>query len=334
MKPINLGIIGLGHIGRRHAELLLEGRVPNACLQAAATTQPEWILSRAPHLHVYTDYAALLRDASVEGVILCTPHRTHVPWALEALKSGKHVLIEKPVAADWRETEALCRLRDEAHRTVGVMFHLRTSPEYRTIKDLLQAKNLGRIGRVMWTMTAWYRDQDYFDGSTWRGTWEGEGGGVLLNQCSHQLDLLCWYLGMPSRLQASCAFGKYHQIEVEDEASLLLDYPDGPSAVFVASTGELQGENRLEIVGSEGALRLDGDGLRIHHGGPWQVMPSSGNNLPPDEGHAQVMQQFAAAIRTGEPVMVSVEEAVQSLQIGQAALDSARTGRRVEFPLK
>ncbi|MDD4737209.1 MAG: Gfo/Idh/MocA family oxidoreductase, partial [Kiritimatiellae bacterium] len=213
MKSVKLGLIGLGHIGRHHAENLFEKRVPGAELTAVATAHPEWIQKRAPFVRVYSEAAALLRDVEIDGVLICTPHRLHVPQAIEALHAGKHVLIEKPVAADWHETGALCQARDASGCLVGVMFHLRTSPVYRSIKAILQEQRLGRISRVAWTMTAWSRDQAYYDQADWRGTWAGEGGGVLLNQCAHHLDLLYWYFGLPVHLQAVCGFGKHHRIE-------------------------------------------------------------------------------------------------------------------------
>lgn len=332
MPPVKWGIIGLGHIGRRHAELLLAGRVPGACLHAVATTHPDWIRATSPNISAYGQSRDLLCDPSVEGILICTPHRHHVPLAIESLQAGKHVLIEKPLAADWREAEALCRARNRAGRLAGVMFMMREHPAYRYIHEILTTKKLGRIHRVLWTMTAWYRDQTYFDTSVWRGTWEGEGGGVLLNQCAHQLDLLTWYFGMPSRLTASCAFGKYHRIEVEDEASLLMDYANGISAVFIASSGEPRGRNRLEIVGEDQTLVLDNDVLYLD--GIATKPESVQENADPNELHARVIAAFSASVRNGRPSAVSVEEASLSLQLANAAIESAQTGRRVEFPLK
>ena len=330
--PVKWGIIGLGHIGRRHAELLLADRVPGACLHAVATTHPDWIQKTAPSITAYRQYRDLLRDPAVECILICTPHRHHVPWAKESLQAGKHVLIEKPLAADWRETEELCRTRDNAGRLAGVMFMLREHPAYRCIREILTTSRLGRIHRVLWTMTAWYRDQDYFDNSVWRGTWDGEGGGVLLNQCAHQLDLLTWYFGMPSRLTASCAFGKYHRIEVEDEASLLMDYANGVSVVFIASSGEPRGQNRLEIIGEDQTLILNNDVLYLNGDA---VLPESVQENPdPNELHARVIGAFSASVRNGRPPAVSVEEAALSLQLANAAIESAQTGRRMEFPLK
>ncbi len=271
----------------------------------------------------------------MECILVCSPHRNHVPWAVKALQAGKHVLIEKPLAADWHEAEMLCRARDEARRLVGVMFMLREHLIFQRIREILETKTLGRIHRVLWTMTAWYRDQAYFDHSAWRGTWEGEGGGVLLNQCAHHLDLLTWYFGMPSQLTASCSFGKYHRIEVEDEASLLLDYPDGLSAVFIASSGEPRGRSRLEIVGEDQTLLLEDDTLHIGlDSSPGPLSKMTPEILPPDEMHARVIRQFSQAVRNHQQPAVSVEEAALSLQLANAAIESARTGRRVALPLK
>ncbi len=334
MKPVKLGLIGLGHIGRRHAESLLDGRVPGAELAAVATSHPEWIQKRAPDVRVYPEPVALLHDSEIEGVLVCTPHRLHVPQAIEALRAGKHVLIEKPVAADWSETEALCRARDASGGVVGVMFHLRTNPVYRRIKELLQQEQLGQISRVAWTMTAWSRDQAYYDQADWRGTWAGEGGGVLLNQCAHHLDLLCWYFGMPTRLQAVCGFGKHHRIEVEDEATLLLEYPDGSSAVFTASTGEPRGENRLEIIGSQGDLLLQGEeDLRLRmKDGEWQMQQiGQAEESEPPEPHVPVIRNFVGDVRGTSSVWVSVEEAVCSLRLANAAVECVQTGCRIEF---
>ena len=178
---------------------------------------------------------------------------------------GLHVLADKPLAVHGQKNYV--RWRHTAIQAApGVMFQERSLPLYMKIKSMLQEGMLGDIRRVHWIVTDWFRSQAYYQSSPWRATWKGEGGGLLINQCPHNLDLFYWFMGLPERVTAHIDLGKYHPIEVEDEVHAFLAYPNGSSGVFVANTGEAPGTNRLEIVGEKGTLVLEqahSPGLRM-----------------------------------------------------------------------
>jgi len=326
---LNIGLIGLGHIGKKHALDLIRSHGHHARLTAVSTTKPEWIHQHAPDVCVYSTPEELINHPALNAVLICTPHNTHVPLAEAALKHGLHVLVEKPLAASVEEAQHLIDLHRSTDRVLAVMFNQRTDPAFRKIKDLLNQQALGDIQRILWVMTAWYRTQAYYDSAPWRGTWDGEGGGVLLNQCSHQLDILCWLFGLPEKITSFCSHGKYHDIEVEDEATLYFEYAQGTTGVFIASTGEKLGRDRLEIIGNKASILLENGQITLRR----LVAENDANenlqttdspryeesvvNIDPQEKEQQsveIMNNFVDAIQHGTPVIASAEEAVLSLK--------------------
>jgi predicted dehydrogenase len=234
-------------------------------------------------------------------------------------------------------------------RRFGVMFQERSRPLYSTIKSMLQEGTLGAIRRVHWIVTDWFRSQAYYQSSPWRATWKGEGGGLLINQCPHNLDLLYWFLGLPARLTAHIGLGKYHAIEVEDEVTAFLTYPNGATGVFVANTGEAPGTNRLEIVGEKGTLVLEQDTLTWCENA---IETSVFSRTTPElfarpactvrqipvseawEGHVSLLKNFRDAIRQGVPLLAPAAEAMGSLELGNAMLLSGLLERPVDLPLE
>jgi predicted dehydrogenase len=250
MHKVRLGLIGYGNMGAGHAAQVAGGKIPRLTLTAVAESNP----ARHPHLSgvkVFTEPAALLKSGLVDAVLIATPHPLHAPLALAALKAGCHVLLEKPFAV--HKAEALPVIAAAKRRPAQVfaaVFNQRTDPYFRKIRDLIRGGTFGAVRRINWTITNWFRPEAYYKSSSWRATWAGEGGGVLLNQCPHNLDLLQWMTGMPVRVRAHCHFGRYHDIEVEDDVSAYLEYADGAHATFIASTGEAPGTNRPSPLGS------------------------------------------------------------------------------------
>src|SRR5262245_34711573 len=253
MHKIRMGIVGLGIMGRRYYAMLhaLAGvEVTALCVRHLDT------IDDLPGAK-FADYRRLCASGQIDAVIIATPHYSHPQVAIEALHCGLHVLVDKPLAvhvADGRRM--LAAHRDNTVR-FGVVLQERSRPVHATIKAMLQGGVLGDIRRVQWTVTDWFRPQAYYQSSSWRATWKGEGGGLLINQCPHHLDLLQWFVGLPRRVTAHIGLGKYHPIEVEDEVTAFLEYPNGATGVFIASTGEAPGTNRLEIAGEQGKLVLE-----------------------------------------------------------------------------
>jgi predicted dehydrogenase len=243
MKTVRLGLIGLGNIGRHHANYLQAGKVPRCELVAVCSTTPAKMEAYRP-LAAWTDARALIASGTVDAVLVATPHYQHTDLGIAALDAGVHLMVEKPISAHKADALKLIAAHERNPKTVfSGMFQLRVEPRYQKLRHLIESGELGRIVRVNWINTDWYRTDAYYASGGWRATWAGEGGGVLLNQCLHNLDILSWLLGMPSSLRAHVTLGRDHAIEVEDNVTAYLEYPSGATGVFVASTGEPIGSN-------------------------------------------------------------------------------------------
>ena len=348
MPDLRVGVVGMGHIGRRHAASIGCGNVPGMCLRAVVTSRPEQCCSwKGIAPAVYSTLEELLRQAhTVDVLLVCTPHPQHVEVALAALAAGIHVLVEKPIAADLADaTRLICFHAEQCPQLqLGVFYNNRLAAHYRQVHSMLRSGVIGRLLRGHWTMTDWYRDQFYYDMSSWRGSWEGEGGGVLLNQCSHHIDLLAWWLGRPDGVRGFCQFGKGHVIEVEDAVTLHISYPDQFNMVFTASTCEKHGFNRLELVGEDGVLIVEGDQVEVRRKvgreeGREQVcierIPIPEDDVYGGSTHDELLTNFGQAVRGAAPLIVPAEEAVQSLELIHAALLShGRGGAVVALPLE
>jgi predicted dehydrogenase len=344
MHPIRIGIVGLGIMGRRYYRMLqdLEGvEVTALCVRHLDTMQD---LQGAK----FADYRQLCASGQVDAVLIATPHYSHPQVAIEALRCGLHVLVDKPLAVHVADGRRMLAAHHDTTLRFGVIFQERSRPLYLKIKSMLQEGTLGDIRRVHWIVTDWFRSQAYYRSSPWRATWKGEGGGLLINQCPHNLDLLYWFLGLPARLTAHIGVGKYHPIEVEDEVHAFLAYPNGATGVFVANTGEAPGTNRLEIVGEKGKLVLEQDTLTWYENA---IETSVFSRTTPElfaqpactvrqipvagvwEGHMGVLKNFRQAIREGVPLLAPAAEAMGSLELGNAMLLSGLLERPVDLPL-
>ncbi|MDA0577848.1 MAG: Gfo/Idh/MocA family oxidoreductase, partial [Verrucomicrobia bacterium] len=207
-----------------------------------------------PNVKAFAKPEDMYASGTVDAVVVATPHYSHPDLSMAALARGLHVLVEKPIAVHKQEAERLIRAARPGGPLLAVMLNQRTDPRYRKMREIVQGGELGRLQRVTWIITDWFRTDAYYKTGAWRGTWAGEGGGLLMNQCQHQLDLLQWMFGMPRAVRAWCGLGKRHAIEVEDEVTAYLEYADGATGLFVASTGEAPGVNRLEVAGELGRL--------------------------------------------------------------------------------
>ena len=348
MTSVRLGLIGLGNIGQHHAAYLSAGKIHGAELVAvsdAVVTK----LDKFKHLKTFATGEELIGSGAVDAVIIATPHFQHTTLGMAALENGDHVMVEKPISAHKADAERLIAAHSRRPDLVFAgMFQLRAEPRYLKIRHLLQSGEIGQVTRMSWIMTDWFRTEAYYASGGWRATWKGEGGGVLLNQCLHNLDVLQWLLGMPQKLQGFCQLGRFHQIEVEDEVTAYLEFANRATGTFVSSTGEAPGTNRLEIAGTRGKLVLENNRLQFTRNEAdalefsrtaklgfakpeiWNVeIPLE--NAP--NAHAILMQNFVNAIRTKEPLIAPGEEGIHSVELANAILYSSLIEQVVHLPL-
>src|SRR3954468_17674076 len=263
MTKVRIGIIGMGNIGQHHASYLSAGKVSRGELVAVSDAVPEKLDKYKP-LRTFTDGEELMRSGLVDAVIIATPHYQHTTLGIEAMKQGLHVMVEKHISAHKADAERLIAAHQKNPKVIFAgMFQLRAEPRYLKIQKLIQTGEIGQVVRMSWIMTDWFRTEAYYASGGWRATWKGEGGGVVLNQCLHNLDAMQWLLGMPARVRGFCQLGRSHDIEVEDDVTAYLEYPNGATGTFVSSTAEAPGTNRFEIVGTRGKVLLENDKLRF-----------------------------------------------------------------------
>ena len=347
MKPFRLGLVGMGNIGRWHHGYLVQGKVQRAELTAVCDSSAN--LEGYRPLKTFEDPDALFGSGEIDGVIIATPHYQHTTLGIAALEAGLHVMVEKPISAHKADAERLIAASARHPQQVfGGMFQLRTEPRYTRIKRLIDSGDLGDVVRMSWIITDWYRTEAYFASGGWRATWKGEGGGVLLNQCLHNLDVIAWLLGMPARVRGFCQLGRYHHIEVEDNVTAYLEYPNGATAVFVTSSGEAPGTNRFEIAGTRGKVVLENNRLtftrneadmvefsrasKIGFAKPevWNAeLPFTDASAP----HASIMQNFVDAALDGTPLIAPGPEGMHSVELANVMLYSSLLNRTVELPM-
>lgn len=348
MNKVRLGIIGMGNIGRYHADYLLGNKV-SRCELAAVSDANAAALDRYRPLTAATDGLQLIRSGGVDAVLIATPHFQHTSLGIAAIEAGVHAMVEKPISSHKADAERLVA----AHaRRPGVvfagMFQLRVEPRYLAIKRLIDGGALGRLVRVSWINTDWYRTDAYYASAGWRATWKGEGGGVLLNQCLHNLDVLQWLCGMPARVRGFCKLGRFHRIEVEDDVTAYMEWGDGATGTFVASTGEAPGTNRLEIAGTRGRVVLESDRLTFTRNEADMIEfgrtaaqgfakpAASAVDIPFESAampHATMVQNFVDAILDGVPLIAPGAEGVNSVELANAMVHSSLRGEAVELPM-
>ncbi len=336
-------------MGSSHANSILAGKVPRLRLTAVCDTDPAKMAPFPADVRRFSKSADLIASGDVDAVIVATPHYGHTTVGIEALAGGRHLLVEKPISVHKADAERLIAAHADKRLVFAAMFNQRTDCYYRKVRALIQNGELGELVRVNWVVTNWFRTQHYYDSGGWRATWAGEGGGVLLNQCPHNLDLLQWLCGMPVRLRAFCNLGKRHAIEVEDEVTAYFEYANGATGVFITATGEAPGVNRLEICGDRGRLVVENakitfyrteistrafkDETKVMFGAPpfWTV------DIPPEKTgggqHLEILRNFADAILDGAPLVAPAAEGLHSVELANAMLLSSKTGATVNLPL-
>ncbi|MBQ7844947.1 MAG: Gfo/Idh/MocA family oxidoreductase [Clostridia bacterium] len=352
MNKLHLGVIGLGNMGSEHCRMVVSGKAPEielCCVADLRQERREWAKKTLPeNVKVYASGQELIDAADCDAVIIAVPHYDHPVLAEAALKRGLHVLCEKPVAVYTAQVPPVLAAAKESGKTFALMFNQRTNCVYRKMKEILDSGELGEMKRMSWTITDWYRSQAYYDSGSWRATWDGEGGGVLLNQCPHQLDLLQWICGLPVKVRAFAHEGKWHDIEVEDDVTAYLEFANGATGVFIASTGDLPGTNRLEITCDQGKMICEGGKLWMwklpmsesegyRHGADAYPQPKIEPIEVETDGenpqHIGVTNAFAAHILHGTPLVAEGEEGLRALMLSNAMHLSAWLERPVELPI-
>lgn len=346
MDRIRVGIVGAGNMGSAHANCIGNGEIDGMVLAAVCDLDPkrtEKYRGNDSKIAVCRDYRELLQSGTVDAVLIAVPHRLHAQIAIEALEAGLHVLSEKPVDIRVSQAERLNEVAEKSGKVFGIMFNQRTNPLFQKAKEIVQSGQLGELKRSVWIVTNWYRTQRYYDSGDWRATWAGEGGGVLLNQAPHNLDLWQWICGMPVSVIGYCGVAKYHDIEVEDDATILVHYANGATGTFITSTGEYPGTNRLEISGELGKLVLENGVLK-----QWKLKTSereicrtSEQGMPKPEveyseivqegkepAHKGILQNFANAVLYGEELLAPGTDGINELTISNATYLSSWQGNR------
>lgn len=335
---IRTGIIGIGNIGSAHAAALRDGLVDGMELTAVcdiSESRRAWAEENLPGVRIFAAAEEFFAESGVEAVIIAVPHFLHTELAEEAFRHGIDVLSEKPLAVSLTDAQRAVQAAKAAGRVYCIMWNQRTSSLYNRVRELLADGSIGRPDRLLWETTSWYRPQVYYNSSTWRATWRGEGGGVLMNQAPHQLDLMQWIFGMPDAVYADLQNGRYHEIEVEDDATLLCSYDDGRRAVFITSTGEKEGCNRLEITGSEGILVAEPGRIEISRKNA-ETGKTETKRFEIGEsgtGHVNVLNAFSAFLRNKTAPVAFAEDGLNELKLANAAYLSSWTGQKVRFPL-
>ncbi len=340
----------MGNMGKHHADYLLSKKVARCELTAVGSTSPQKLASyKERGVEVYGDGQQMIRSGKIDAILIATPHYQHTSLGIEALEAGLHVMVEKPISAHKADAERLIAVRKKHPKQVfGAMFQLRTENRYMKIKKLITDGQLGEIVRFSWIVTDWFRTDAYYSSGGWRATWRGEGGGVLINQCLHQLDMLQWLLGMPATVRSFVQLGRFHNIEVEDQITAYLEFPNRATGVFIASTGEAPGTNRLEIAGTMGKLVLENDKLtftrnevsmfdQLRQAKLGFQKPETWNvDIPISTApaqHATLMQNFVDAILDGAPLISPGEEGINSIELANVMLYSGLINETVRLPM-
>ncbi len=350
MDKVRIGIIGMGNMGRFHANDLLDGKVPRGELAAVGSTSPHKLEEyKEKGVQIFGSGEEMIASGAIDALLIATPHYQHTSLGVAALEAGLHIMVEKPISAHKADAERLiAAAAARPDQVFGAMFQLRVEPRYQKIRELVQGGELGDLVRVLWIMTDWFRSEAYFQSGGWRATWKGEGGGVLLNQCLHQLDAMQWITGMPSKVRSHVGIGRWHDIEVEDDVTCYMEFANGASGAFITSSGETPGSNRFEIAGTKGRLILENDTLTFTRNAvpsdEWCKTSKIGFQKPEttveeipipgaDAPHATLMTNFVNAILDGEALIAPGPEGLGSVELANVMVYSGLKDEPVDLPM-
>ena len=354
MDKVRFGIVGCGNMGTGHAKNFAEGKIKNGVLTAVCDINPQKLdLFREKYgdaLQYFNNTDDMFKSGSCDCVIICVPHYDHPTLAISAMDHELHCIVEKPAGVYTLQVEEMMERAKTSDKVLGIMFNQRTNPAFKKMKQMIADGRIGEIKRTNWIITNWYRSQQYYDSGEWRATWIGEGGGVLYNQAPHQLDLFQWIVGMmPSKVHAFCHFGKWHNIEVEDDVTCYCEYPNGATGVFVTCTADAPGTNRFEVLGSKGSLVFENDKLyfrelevdeRVHcytitqgfkapECKPVVEVELEGENSQ----HSGICNNIANTILGLEEIYAPASDGIHGVELANAMLLSTWLGRAIDLPI-
>jgi len=348
MNKVKLGIIGFGTMGSAHYKYIKDNQVKNCEITAIFDVKEIPISNYSNEIKAFTNINNFFDSKLFDAVLIATPHYLHPEYAIKAFKHNYHVLLEKPAGVYTKQVQLMNNTALKSDKKFSIMYNQRINPLYKKAKELVDLGEIGQLKRTIWIITNWYRPQSYYNSSSWRATWQGEGGGVLLNQDPHQLDLWQWICGMPTSVHAYCYFGKYHDIEVEDDVTAFVEFQNGATGVFITSTGETPGTNRLEISGDKGQIIIENNKLTFKQlriserqfnkeftggfGAPecWDISVPIEKE---DKQHAGITQNFINSILNDEPLIAPGIEGINGLTLSNAMLLSTWENKKITLPL-
>jgi len=353
MEKIRLGIIGVGNMGMQVSQFVaLKKECPEITLNAICDYKEErrqWAAKTFEGLDIplFADAEEMMKSGLIDAVYIATPHYDHPVLAMKAFGYGLHVMLEKPAGVYTKAVREMNEAAEKAGVVFAMMFQTRTSKAFQKVKQLLESGQYGQIRSVNWLITNWYRTQGYYDSGSWRATWAGEGGGVLLNQCPHQLDLWQWICGMPVKVQSKIKYGKWHDIEVDDDVTTFVEYENGATGVFITTTGDGKGTNRFEVQMDGAKLVVEDDKLTVTE---FEMKESEftktntevfgmvkTHNLEieiesKNPQHIGVVNAWAGKILHGTPLIAEGAEGLKGVILSNAMHLSDFLGREVEIP--
>ncbi len=356
MEKVRYGIVGLGNQGTNYAIKIFDGgKAQDAFVTAMCDINPAKIQAMKEktankEVKYFKDYREMLDSGLCDAVLVEVPHYQHPEIVVECLKRGINVICDKPAGVYTKQVREMNEVAAKSEAKFAMMFNQRTNCLYRKMRDIVREGGIGELQRVTWIITDWYRTQQYYDSGSWRATWRGEGGGVLINQCPHQIDLVQWVVGeLPVEVNGFCQYGKWHDIEVEDEVTAFFKYKNGATGMFITTTGEAPGTNRFEISGTGGKLVCEGGKLMWYKNGEdsaeWSRTNPAGFKKPPCEvievetdgqnpQHAGIINNFTAALLGREPMFVDGKEGIAGVELMNAIeLSGWNGGEAVTLPI-
>ncbi len=354
MEKVRFGIVGCGNMGSGHAKNFFEGKITNGVISAVCDLNPakfKYFEEKfGDSIKYFTDAEEMFKSGECDAVMICTPHYIHPDLAILALDNNLNCIVEKPAGVYTLQVKKMLERAEKSDKILGIMFNQRTNPAFKKMREMVQNGSIGEVKRTNWIITDWYRTQQYYDSGDWRATWKGEGGGVLYNQAPHQLDLFQWIVGMmPSKVHAFCHYGKWHDIEVEDDVTCYVEYPNGATGVFITTTADAPGTNRFEITGTKGTLIFEGDKLYYteleiderEHCRTCEKGFDKPKALPKVEvelvgensQHSGICNNIANAILGLEPVYAPAKDGINGVELANAMHLSSWLGEAVTLPI-
>ena len=354
MEKVRFGIVGCGNMGTGHAKNFREGKIENGTLVAVCDINPKKFThfkkNFGDSIQYFNTAEEMFKSGLCDCVMICTPHYSHTDLAILALDCGLNCIVEKPAGVYTLQVKEMLARAEKSDKILGIMFNQRTNPAFKTMKKMIADGKIGEIKRTNWIITDWYRTQYYYDTGAWRATWAGEGGGVLYNQAPHQLDLFQWIIGMsPSKVHAFCHYGKWHDIEVEDDVTCYVEYPNGATGVFITCTADAPGTNRFEVTGTLGTLIFENNKLfyrellkdeRLHckecnkgFEAPEALELVEIELEGENSQHVGITNNVANAILGLEPLYAPAKDGLAGVQLANAMHLSSWLGKAVTLPI-